>query len=399
MSPSGDQLILKLLAQNMAKQGFEKKRKNEVDVGCSAKKTKFVEVTKEMGLIEAYEEPGVAQEVVRNLREKFYRHASENCPEHASDSLLKSLVFNHLMEVSPNLAAEFATSHQFTRSSVKLQKVLQLYTQKGSRKETKGVGGKSGKVKKQKANREVGWTSKRFTTEEDEIIRAAMNEAGTHGKKVDCTALGRQLNRNGGSVHTRVTTLERTGGEKVKRTYFSLVEDQVLLETLIIPRLRSEKLSEVLMLGSHCAELAKQWKKPPQTLISYWRGIMQPTLLKHYAGTLNLRVERMLANHITENYTEFSEICWNEIAAKNDFAGNTEGSLKKIYSRLSGHARTKLDVENSQLTPWHVAQYCDEVHGEGGQGGRLSAKKVQRQKDVIDFFCSKVAELGIMNFL
>ena len=172
-----------------------------------------------------------------------------------------------------------------------------------------------------------------------------------------------------------------------------------MLETLIMPRLRSEKLSEVVLLESQCGDLAKQWKKHSHSLTRYWLGILQPTLLQHYTGTLNLRVERILANHISENYTDFSEINWKEIAARNEFAGNTEGSLKKIYFRLSNHTRPKLGVTNSQLTPSHVSQYCDEAHGEGGKGGRVSAKKAQRQRDVIDFFCRRVAQLGIMNFL
>ena len=399
MPPSCDQLILKLLAQNLAKQGQDKKRKNEMDVGWNAKKTKFGGEVKEMSVIEVAEKPCDVLEVKTSLEKKDERNESDKRPEHSKDSLTKAVVFNHLMEVSPKLAADFATSHQFTRSSVRLQEVLDLYPKSCSRKETKEARGKSMKVKKQQANREVGYTSKRFTNEEDEVIRTAMNEADADCKKVDYASLGRLLKRNGGSVYTRILALKRTGGVRVKRKYISLVEDQVMLETLIVPRLRSEKLSEVVLLGSHCAELARQWNKPPQMLLNYWLGVLQPTLLQHYAGTLNLRVERMLANHITENYTDFSEINWHETAARNEFAGNTEGSLKKIYSRVSGHARTKLCAEKSQLTPLHVAQYCDEVHGEGGQGGRVSVKKVQRQRDVIEFFCGKVAELGIVNFL
>ena len=186
MPPSGDQLILKLLAQNMAKQGFDKKRNNELDEGGSAKETKLGEVAKEMGVIEVDEKPCVAQEVVRSLDKKFDSDATENCPEHTMDSLLKSLVFNHLMEVSPNLAAEFAACHQFTRSSVKLQEVLDFYPQKCSRKEgSNETGGKSVKLKKQQSNRKVGWTCKRFTNKEDEVIRTAMSRADTNGEKVD----------------------------------------------------------------------------------------------------------------------------------------------------------------------------------------------------------------------
>ena len=46
-----------------------------------------------------------------------------------------------------------------------------------------------------------------------------------------------------------------------------------------------------------------------------------------------------------------------------------------------------------------MAQYCEAVYGEGGQGGRMGSKKIQRQTDVIAFFEDKVDELGIVNFL
>ena len=108
----------------------------------------------------------------------------------------------------------------------------------------------------------------------------------------------------------------------------------------------------------------------------------------------------MLANYVSENYTEFSQINWSEVAVKDEFVGYTKLSLRKMYfTVLSKNTRIKFGVENSKITPQHIAQYCETVYGEGGQRRRMGSKKIQRQTDVIAFFKDKVAELGIVDFL
>ena len=114
----------------------------------------------------------------------------------------------------------------------------------------------------------------------------------------------------------------------------------------------------------------------------------------------------MLANYVSENYTEFSQINWSEVAVKDEFVGYTKLSLRKMYfTVLSKNTRIKFGVENSKITPQHIAQYCETVYGEGGQRRRMDSKKRQRQRqrqrqtDVIAFFEDKVAELGIVDFL
>ena len=96
--------------------------------------------------------------------------------------------------------------------------------------------------------------------------------------------------------------------------------------------------------------------------------VLQTTLLQHFSGTLNLRVERMVANYVFKNFAEFSQINWTEVAVQGEFVGYTETSLQKMYfTILSWNARNELGVENSQWTPQHVTQYCEVVYGEGGQ--------------------------------
>ena len=383
MSYKGDQFILELLAQNLAKLGHEK----EKEVAGSKSSAKRIE-EKLKGKLK-----GIDENVVVSESRKENRH-----PDCTTESLTAALVYNHLSEISPKLAAEFASSCNVQLSSIKLQEVVAAWRKKSlqSVKNCK----KFAKLDQQKTNNKVGGKAIRFTPKEDKVILAIVQEARLGVKVIDYASLARKLDRTYSSVCNRVSIFMRKGGGKTKRNSFSLIQDQIILETLVIPRLRNKKLSRVILGRSCFKELAELWNIDPSGLIGRWTMTLQPILLQHYSGTLNLRVERMLANYISENFTNFSLINWTQVAASDEFVGNTESSLrKKYFTTLSKNARLKLGVENSEMTPQHVAQYCEAVYGEGGKGGRMGSKKIQRQTDVIAFFEDKVAELGVVDFL
>ena len=171
---------------------------------------------------------------------------------------------------------------------------------------------------------EIRKIPKRFTPLEDAAIQAAVEEAGED--PVDSVSLAKILNKHKKFVTDRIKLLKRTGGI-LQNIQFTLEEDSMLLERLIIPRAESQKLSEIVLLHHHCSDLAKQLNKTPTAVKRRWTDKLQPWLLQHYSGTLNLRVERMLANHIAQTYT-FSSIDWPRVAARTEFAGHTERSLR-----------------------------------------------------------------------
>ena len=176
-------------------------------------------------------------------------------------------------------------------SCVKLHDVIDAYSLKIINPSNNKGDKKRKVVVKQKAIKKVGWTNNIYTSHEDEGILAAINEAEDRGQVVNYTALAVKLNRKHGSVHRRVMTLKGNGGVKEKRRFFTLVQDQVVLETLIIPRLRSKKLHNVIlkMNDSDVSKLSKQWNKTPVAIMNHWMNSLQPMLLQHYSGTLNLR--------------------------------------------------------------------------------------------------------------
>ena len=76
----------------------------------------------------------------------------------------------------------------------------------------------------------------------------------------------------------------------------------------------------------------------------------------------------MLSDFISRNFTDFSVIDWRSVAARSEFAGHTEKSLRNRYfmTMFNGSVRW----QSGQMTPEDIANYCEEVYGEGGQGGQ-----------------------------
>ena len=73
-------------------------------------------------------------EAAASYEEEMMKHGNKptgdvKLAETASDSLVKALVYNQLQEVSLTLAAEFAAMHKFEFSLVKLDKIIEVYSQ------------------------------------------------------------------------------------------------------------------------------------------------------------------------------------------------------------------------------------------------------------------------------
>ena len=119
-----------------------------------------------------------------------------------------------------------------------------------------------------------------------------------------------------------------------------------------------------------------------------WQGSIQPCLLKFYAGTLNLQVERLLAEHIDETYTDFSEIDWPMVATQPDFAGHTDSSLKNIYFQVLMKTTKKGLERKSNVSVADIANYTKE---------NKPARRIKHNwhKPLIAFFEERTEQLGI----
>ena len=366
MPPSGDQLILKLLSQSVARlESDDRKRKQKEE------EVTFLKAVKKVKRGES--EAATAQyDMVESL--VVYHHLREVSPKLADElSALQvfKFVLNHLKEVSPKLA--------------KVLEVIQI-SQRGNTSESKKM-----------ANRKAGVSAIRFKPQEDDLLKVAIKEAG-EDTNVNVNDLAKKLNRPGKSVATRIKLLKINGGLH-KKLNFTLIEDTMILESLVIPKVGTEKMSELVLHQNQCSELAKHLNKSSDGVLRRWANVLQPWLLQHYSGTLNLRVERMLANYISDTFTNFSDIDWPEVAARSEFVGHTENSLKqKYFGHLSSNTKKKFRLQSDKVSPQHIAEYAELVYGEGAMGKAKGRVDLNRQTAVIDFYEKRVVDLGLENF-
>ena len=364
MDPSGDELILKLLSQSVTRlESSDRKRKQDEE-----------EVT---------------------LLESVKKFGSNAIATNQSDMLESLVVLQYLKEVSPTLAEEFADLHIFRQVSCHLKSVSPELAEELS--DICKVKKKQNTEVKKLRNKKTGIVARRFTPQEDEIIKADIENAGEG--TINISLLSKCLNRTTRSVQSRIEILERVGGNTSK-THFSLLEDIMLLERLVIPRVGSEKLSEIILQKHQFADLNKQLGKSPIAVGLRWTLSLQPWLLQHYSGTLNLRVERMLANYISDTFTNFSSIDWPEVAARSEFAGHTVNSLRAIYFKRLNITKRKYGLNSDKVSMQCIAQHCELVYGMGTPKGYANRDdKINRQKEVIAFFDKRMTEMNMKNFV
>ena len=371
MPPSGDsQFILDLLAKSVAKvnsQGGKREIHKEVfkaspTVGTNNWKPSENEHTKNVKkALNVNVKAKVNNEP--EVRSNCYSRKPEVRSNCYSEDIIKSVVYNHLTKVSPKLAEKFSNKFAFSWSSLVVESVVECSYQEliaiGS---TKVGNNCTGRKILRKTN--LRKTAKRFSLLEDEVIKAALSK----GLKIDFLALSVQLKRNCDVLRKRAELLERTGGV-IKKVNFTLIEDKTLIERVVLPKLKSEKLSEIVFRDYEIRPLIKELNKSKGGIRSRWNQTLQPWLLQHYSGTLNLRVERMLANHIADTYTDFTQIDWRKVTARKEFVGHTYNSLRGLYfNQLRDATKKKLQLASEDVDLHHIVEYCELVYGEEAQG-------------------------------
>ena len=310
------------------------------------------------------------------------------------DQLTRGLILNYLKEALPELTGDFELSFSpCQQTQLQLAEVVKHYrktriTSKGhkSKAESTQLTTKDKKVGGRK-NRPTGTNIRRFSHAEDEVIREAIQNAADG--KIDCNAIAKRLSRGNRSIQMRIESLKLNNGIHRYKNY-SQTEDFTILETLILPRLlKQEKLSEIVLSNCHYEQIAKDLNRRVHSVRNRWQGSLQPCLLKYYAGTLNLQVEKMLAEHIGDTYTDFSEINWPVVAERPDFAGHTERSLKNMYFQVLMNTTKKGLKRKSDVTVAEIAKYIRE----NKLARKINAYKWQQP--LISFFQQRTEQLGI----
>jgi len=98
----------------------------------------------------------------------------------------------------------------------------------------------------------------------------------------------------------------------------------------------------------------------------------------------------MLANVVADNFDDITNIDWANVAANEEFAGHTEGSLRNQYfSKLLRNAKRNLKKENADLFPKDVALVAEKL---SARSKGIAISKVTRQNEVIKYFEDVIVE-------
>jgi len=227
-----------------------------------------------------------------------------------------------------------------------------------------------------------------FTPREDSLILAKIEDMGDD---LNIIQLAKELGREQAAVRHRVKKL-KSGDTGRKHKLFSLAEDEAILEK-VLPGLHDNKLHELVLhndksLGDLAAALGRPNKGA--SLALRWVNNLQPWIMQHYAGTLNLDIRMMLVNHLAETYHSRESIDWNAVADKSEFAGNTCTHLKHTFSHLFKRS------QNTECTSWkeklaNCRRYISQA--------RKCMKSKLRRIQVIQYFENYVKNQELDDFL
>jgi len=237
-----------------------------------------------------------------------------------------------------------------------------------------------GKSRNQK--RRAGTVKKKFTPEEDAIL---LNAMGRYGDKIKFVKLGRKMNRTYRSVTNRIDKL-KSGSQK--RRYYTLAEDICILDA-VLKHVEENQSVEIEMLNlpnpSEWKIIAALLGRFERAVRTRWVNSLQPWILQHYSGTLNLEIRRMLANYLADNFKNIDSIDWQSVSTKTEFAGHTQASLRTVFfNNLYKETKRNLNDNSEDITLEMVAEYANKAFAQGGR--KVLDKILTRQKEVIDYF-------------
>ena len=326
----------------------------------------------------------------------------------SNEAMTASIAYHYMRKVTPKLATSFLTimkpDEVFMNCTITVEEVVRGYysskeavqdcvrikhCSKGEKYKakddgaTKSNGGielktKIGKKRLTDVHRnKMPAKVTRFTAAEHAKIRSHMKE---FGDDVNIAQLAKELDRNYVSVLNCVKKL-KLGHKLKKHKAFSLTDDLKIMDE-VLENLAGKKLKD-LDFPKKESWLIKDLDRGKPSLIHRWCHFLQPTILQHYAGTLNLDIRRMLATHLSENYDSVEDVDWAEVAEIPDFAGHTELSLRVVWTHI------KANVKSRGGESFSLKQICDGFNSIADSIHHRGPNKINnadRQNEVIQYF-------------
>jgi len=115
--------------------------------------------------------------------------------------------------------------------------------------------------------------------------------------------------------------------------------------------------------------------------------------LQYFSGTLNLPIETILLNFISQQYGD-GDIDWEEVIKVPEFVGHTMFTIRKLYQKLKNGACRKYKININDIKVQDLLRYTQDKRKRN-----LSKSKEARNKHIIDYFAKRIEQLRINDFI
>ena len=218
-----------------------------------------------------------------------------------------------------------------------------------------------------------------FTPDEDQIITDYVEREGRQW-----SVLAKQLGRvKPTSVKHRYELLsyDFKGGP------FTAKEDEIILREVFIVN------KNILTDGSISSEVwrrigEKLGRNPPNVLI-HWSSCMEPTLLRHHAGTLHMDVRKVLINHLLEHQMNYVlDVNWKELVKLTKFVGSTTRYLqRKLDSMRTNTGKMYPELREEELTTEAIQRWYN------SSNRNSTKKKDEYQEELVSFYLANIYQV------
>ena len=228
-----------------------------------------------------------------------------------------------------------------------------------------------------------------FTRQEDKAILAWVEEHGMTGWAELAAKLGRIYQQAGACVRTRHRIL-KDRQENKRMGSFTMEETIVVIREVI--KQKPSAMEDSKHGDIDWRPIAKSLNRPDNSVYQLFRNMINPTLRRHLAGTLEQDVRAQLVQAVgREGWTYSTEVDFRLLAVKPQFQGHTHRSLERLYNTLMGNVMGKQPALKSMrvVTVEDVEEYL-----RNSTRRTKSKSLIEREVGIVEAYQAVVRELN-----
>ena len=228
-----------------------------------------------------------------------------------------------------------------------------------------------------------------FTRQEDKAILAWVEEHGMTGWAELAAKLGRIYQQAGACVRTRHRIL-KDRQENKRMGSFTMEETIVVIREVI--KQKPSAMEDSKHGDIDWRPIAKSLNRPDNSVYQLFRNMINPTLRRHLAGTLEQDVRAQLVQAVgREGWTYSTEVDFRLLAIKPQFQGHTHRSLERLYNTLMGNVMGKQPALKSmrEVTVEDVEEYL-----RNSTRRTKSKSLIEREVGIVKAYQAVVRELN-----